>query len=412
MTGAGSRGTAPLDIGTLEAGQTRDIEVRGVVPAGRLEELKSGIRVESTTSDPNPGNNDSRERLTQVKAVSDLSIHPADMAPQANAGEMVEFAFEIRNNGPSDARDVVAEDEFPEGRVKDPEFSLDEGENWSPWKGSARIRLVKAGEGVRVKIRGKVDASAPQGAIPYTVAVISATEEARAQDNSSGIMAVKVNTAADLSIKITGKPDPVEVTRTLEYDLIVENLGPSDAQDAVILDDLPSALQDPEFKVGKESAWRRWAGSMKLGTIPAMSSTAVRLRATVSPAATLSLKNRVEVRSTTIDPNIRNNRAEAATRVETIADLGVTMTGAPDPVRSGDRITYTVVIYNHGPCVAEELFLKHESSPSLVDPKYSTDGGANWRPLDRGGRPGPDRSRSITLRFDSSRFGPESHGSH
>ncbi len=60
------------------------------------------------------------------------------------------------------------------------------------------------------------------------------------------------------------------------------------------------------------------------------------------------LTNRVDVTSSTTDPDPDNNNDTTVTDVDTLADLGVTKTG-PVSVVAGNGITYTVVLTNYGP---------------------------------------------------------------
>jgi len=78
---------------------------------------------------------------------------------------------------------------------------------------------------------------------------------------------------------------------------------------------------------------------------------------------------RVAVSAQEADPDLGNNKAEGATMVLPVADLGVAAWDAPDPVLAGTPLTYTVVLSNAGPSMAEAVLLTDtfglkESAPS------------------------------------------------
>ena len=67
---------------------------------------------------------------------------------------------------------------------------------------------------------------------------------------------------------------------------------------------------------------------------------------------------------------IRTPFAPAATKTRTLslqsADLAVTMSAAPNPVRVGQDLTYTVAVSNHGPALARDLAIDVRLSPAVA----------------------------------------------
>jgi hypothetical protein len=72
----------------------------------------------------------------------------------------------------------------------------------------------------------------------------------------------------------------------------------------------------------------------------------------VAPATTGALTNTATVSAATADPNPADNTATAQTTVVPAADVSITKTGAPDPVRVGGSLTYTLGVANAGPSQA------------------------------------------------------------
>jgi uncharacterized repeat protein (TIGR01451 family) len=63
------------------------------------------------------------------------------------------------------------------------------------------------------------------------------------------------------------------------------------------------------------------------------------------------------VTSATLDPNNSNNFAHTDTTVSTQADLGLTLTSAPNPVVAGTALTYSAMVTNAGPSTARTITL-------------------------------------------------------
>ena len=61
--------------------------------------------------------------------------------------------------------------------------------------------------------------------------------------------------------------------------------------------------------------------------------------------------------ATTADPVLVNNAASATTTVDPVADLSLTKTDSPDPVLSGQQLTYTLAVHNDGPASAPSVSL-------------------------------------------------------
>src|SRR5439155_1558376 len=77
----------------------------------------------------------------------------------------------------------------------------------------------------------------------------------------------------------------------------------------------------------------------------------------VSPAAPdgSTIANTATVSSITFDPNLANNTATATTAVRAEADLAITKSDSPDPVRPRGTLTYTIAVSNAGPNAAASV---------------------------------------------------------
>src|SRR5207249_2107734 len=78
----------------------------------------------------------------------------------------------------------------------------------------------------------------------------------------------------------------------------------------------------------------------------------------VGSSTTGTLTNSATVSSATSDPNGGNNTASATTTVVPTADVSITNTDSPDPVRAGKTLTYTIGVANAGPAAATAVTVK------------------------------------------------------
>lgn len=69
----------------------------------------------------------------------------------------------------------------------------------------------------------------------------------------------------------------------------------------------------------------------------------------VAPQSLGTLTNTVTVQANEPDPATQDNRSSITTEVERAADVAVSMSDAPDPVKVRQSLTYTISIENLGP---------------------------------------------------------------
>ncbi|MCD6520661.1 MAG: DUF11 domain-containing protein, partial [Anaerolineae bacterium] len=189
---------------------------------------------------------------------------------------------------------------------------------------------------------------------------------------------IETQERADLCLSKEDDPDPVPPGAVLTYTFTVRNAGPADAEGVVLTDDLPAALQSPQYSLDGGNTWANWTGSLSLGTVNRGGSRQVLIRGTVNPSATGTLENTASVSASTTDPNTGNNSASQTTTLAPSADLQLTKLDALDPIVPGAVLTYTLRVYNEGPTQALGVVLSDTLPAGLLNGEYSTDGGATW----------------------------------
>ena len=259
-----------------------------------------------------------------------------------------------------------------------PEYSLDGGLSWQPWTGSQSIGDLAVGGRVTVLLRGVVD-PLTTGILTNVAQVSSPTPDPN-PDNNTATVETPVTEQADLSVVKVGAPKPAAVGDLVTYTLAVANAGPVNAENTVLSDPLPDALASPEVSLDGGRSFQPWAGTLALGTLLPGQAQTILLRGTVRASADALLINTATVQSDTPDPNPDNNTDTEELPVQLAADLALTKSGAPNPVLHGQALVYTLSLTNLGPDPAVHPVLTDPLSPLLLEPAFSTDGGATWQP--------------------------------
>ena len=366
-------GSQPL--GDIAAGDSVTILLRGIVDPSAVGTISNTAAVSSPTYDPDLSNNTDTIDVP-IGEEADLSVVKTGAPKPARPGNQVTYTLVAANAGPSSAVDVVLEDPQPPF-LNGLEWSQDNGASWQPWTATISLGTLLPGEARVILLRGTVSASAPQ-TISNTATITSTTPDPDPSNNSS-TEEIPVELSADLAVTKTGSPNPVAAGGILTYTVELANLGPADAQNAILSDPLPTLLSGGAYSLDGVN-FLPWTGTLSLGTLPAGSSQTVFLRGTVDPAATGTLVNTATISSDTPDPDPNNNSFTELTPVNTAADLALTRTGAPSPVLHGQVLTYTVAIQNLGPDPAVDVRLDDTLPAALLGPEYSLDGGGSWNP--------------------------------
>jgi uncharacterized repeat protein (TIGR01451 family) len=193
------------------------------------------------------------------------------------------------------------------------------------------------------------------------------TTSSDAADPNNANNAVTVSTAyvtpyADMQITASDSPDPIAPNGNITYTVNVTNAGPdatTNAHMSVILNNtlryqsitVPAGWSCPALVIGSGASFTCTAANLGLTTsvftlvLNAGSAQFANTNQTINQTFTTA--------SDFADSNNANNAVTVSTAyVVPTANLAVTNSDAPDPVNSGDTITYTQSITNNGPDTA------------------------------------------------------------
>jgi uncharacterized repeat protein (TIGR01451 family) len=255
---------------------------------------------------------------TSVQTEADLVLTKADSADPMTAGEVLTYTITVENQGPSDAAGVSVSDTVPE-QLASPEYSTDGGKAWGHWSSPLAVGTMGAGSSQQVLIRGAIDPSFT-GLISNTAAVSSTTTDPDAENNSA-TEETTVEAKADLAATKTESTDPILAGHELTYTITVENMGPSDAVNATLTDNVPPQLESPQYSTDNGQNWNDWTGSFALGTMSPNSSKEIRIRATSAPNFRGLISNTATVASDTTEIDMGNNSDTEETTAIIIGDI-------------------------------------------------------------------------------------------
>ena len=266
------------------------------------------------------------------------------------------YTVTVTNRGPNDSTGVILSDTIPTNST----FVSSNAGTYNSATGvlTDPIGNLAANQSVVVTITVKPTAT---GTLTNT-AIVTGDELDTDLTNNKAVTTDTVSANADLAVLLTASSRVAPVGSPISYTLSVGNNGPSTATGTVVTVRFPGdftgivvQLDQGTYQINPDNSV-----TITLGTLPASSASTIVL--TANPSAIGDAVVTATVTSMLADPNPANNSSSATVMVANAADLGVTISGAPNPVllELGQELLYTVTVTNNGPSVA--------SSPVVLDP--------------------------------------------
>lgn len=200
--------------------------------------LHNDASVTSATFDNNTNDNLAHTD-TSVTVVSSLTVAIVPTPNVVTAGTPLSYQITVGNGGPSTATGITLTDPLPSGVM----FSSTGGVGNCSYQTntatvSCQLPNLDPGQSEVVTIYTTVKTSTLPGQMSNT-----ATATGSGSPAASGTATVTVQTRADLSIVLTSDQTVYHPSTTIHYQITVTNLGPSDAQNVVIVQNLPTVKQ-------------------------------------------------------------------------------------------------------------------------------------------------------------------------
>jgi uncharacterized repeat protein (TIGR01451 family) len=351
----------PCMLGDLPAGQTRTIAATYRVPSNYTSPapITNFVSVTNTTTDPVLANNSSTRRTDLAPPQSDIQIVKHVSAAAVTPGETFTYTLQVKNNGPSNAVNVVVTDPLP------PQVTFDSSAAGCTAVDRVvtcpAIAAMNVGDSASFDIVVRLDpAYTGNGTdILNSASVTSDTEDPALQNNANPAGAPPIGPAgADLTLVKSVSSDVVAPGQHLTYTLLVSNQGPSVATDIVVTDPLPAALTFVSSAEGCTAAGQL----VTCPTIPTLApgeSVTFTLVAQLDPSYSgdgTDLDNRATVQSPTPDPVPNNTTPPVRPNLGVAtADLTSTKVAIGNAISPGIVFTYRITVTNAGPSSAADV---------------------------------------------------------
>jgi len=339
-------GTVTCTAASLASGRSLTFRVVTRVAASvTADSIANTATVESSTRAPDPTNNSDRETVPSGPE-ADLSVVKIPSVDRVVVGGQLFYTLLVRNDGPSDAQEVVVTDTAGAGlTLLSARGSQGASCSVSGGRVTCRLGTLAAGGSAQALVSARADQA---GELTNTATVDSTTEDPDPRDNRdesrvTGDPPPAVGPQpADLEIVKSANRRSVLGSGLITYTLSVRNLGPGTATDVQVVD-------TPSLKVKVRSV-RPSVGrcttsapiSCALGTLRSGATATVRIVA--QPQAAGTLRNSASVTGNEPDPRAENNIDGTATKVQGL--LKISKVASTKVVRAGGTLTYKIRVTN------------------------------------------------------------------
>ncbi|MDR2620192.1 MAG: DUF11 domain-containing protein, partial [Propionibacteriaceae bacterium] len=234
------------NLGNLANNATVTITITGHPLSSSTDSTINNIATVTTASfDPNTSNNTAVANVPMT-AASDLTVEKTPNPSSGPAGSTITYTITAENHGPSDATDVVITDTVtdPKSLVIFEANPTTTGLTCPTLTASGvqcSIKTLPAGTTAVVEVKAYIVPSVTVGTVIKNVATVSSPTVDPEPDNNTTTDITVAEAKADLEVMKTATASSYAGGQ-VTYQLTVENLGPSDAQNVVLEDALPAGF--------------------------------------------------------------------------------------------------------------------------------------------------------------------------
>ena len=346
------------DIGIMGEGETKTLEIITEVNATGL--FINNVSVSGNEFDYNVSNNNDSETIN-VSEASDLSVVKFANSTSVDYRQFVKWTVIAYNNGPDKATGVMVDEILPDGLILI---------NYTATKGFYdngiwSVCCIENGENETLELLCQVNKTG----ILTNVVRITGDEYDPDLNNNVDNSSVLVPVASDLAISKTVNNSYPNFGDIVEWSIVITNNGPDNASDITVVDFMPEGLELLEsiVSIGSygDSVWY-------IPTLENGGSEYLTLRCLVKTLD--NVENIVEVIPSQYDWNKSNNRDNASIFANSVADLSIIKQINASQANYLDLVKWTLIVSNHGPNDATNVFARDIMPEGLTIVKITGDG--------------------------------------
>jgi len=366
--------TVSCSTSQLPSGQVGEFELVIRPKLAFTGTISVGVRVVSSTSDPNFANDTSTSSI-RVVAAADIGVTVSGPAT-APVNLLATYTFTVRNNGPGAAGHVALRLPIP----SQTEFDSTRSRWWCLSPGSTGTALCSGSLGVResvtVELVVKVDPDAT-GTITTRGETVYENDPNGA-NNAAALSVPVTQPRADLAVTVNASTSFTAPGAIVNYALRLVNNGPDTAYSPKVTVPVPAQTTTQ----GLQSLSGGWGCAIDLNgawfcstnTLAAGGAAEFYFSVRVNAGATGSITFKATATSVNPDPVPGNNTATAVATIADGADVGVTLTG-PAAAAPDSEIAYVATVTNNGPGTARDVSAYFEDYPGTF---VSIDAPSPW----------------------------------
>ena len=369
-------------IGNMVSGEAKSATLTFDVRPDTRGALDAVVALTSNIPDPDGANN-TQTAATTVQAVADIEATltaPARVYQPPQEVGVYSYGMEIRNAGPSLARDAVATLDLPAETTfvsASPNCVLANGTVTCRAGDLAVDESAAFAVVVYVNV-GTANAAALAAALATQVDATDPQASNNAANATTIVTTDPADATVDLLLALEG-PATIDAGDTAIYTVRVSNSG-AIASGATITDTLPTGAtfdpsnSDPDcYEVTQpQGSVACQIEELAVGEARELIIAAF-IPASAEEGATLT--NSAVVASVQTEAQPADNAATASTTVTTSADLALTQETSHTNIAAGETVTFTLTLENNGPSQARDITLSNpQPDGAVLDSAEATQG--------------------------------------
>ncbi|HYA62497.1 MAG TPA: S24 family peptidase, partial [Candidatus Sulfotelmatobacter sp.] len=358
------------------------VQVAAAAPNGT--QIADVDNITSGTNDPNLANNTATAiTIVGVANSADLALTNTPSQLVVTAGSNVTVTAVLTNQGPSAASTLSFNEAIPANTTF---VSFTPPVGWTcstppPGSGPGPVNVtcvtstLAVGGTATFPVVLNVNSADPSGTQITAEATIQAATPDPNPSNNIADATFTVATAGQVDLAVSGSasPNPVTPGNNITYAQSVTNNGPtaitaSATTTVTFTDAIPANTVlatafvapagwtcSPAIPVGGTGTITCTLNSGQTLAVGAMVNFPLVVKVNLGTTPGTIITNSPNISSSVPDPNATNNTATITTLVAspTQADVSIQKTASPNPVDQGTNLTYTILVTNNGPAIAQ-----------------------------------------------------------